>query len=397
MGSTIGPAGVLESAHKVRMEVLNVNEQPRRHWRRLSAPLGLLAAVGLVAAACGSAVTGSAGALAGSLGGGTTGGNAASSPAINAASPGVTVAPGSGSSASINADTLQAEMVAVIKQITPSVVQIETSSGLGSGVVYDSSGDIITNAHVVGTSTTFKVTMSNGKVYDGTLVGSYTPDDIAVIKVNAAGLTPATFGDSSKLEVGDFVLAVGNPLGFQSSVTEGIVSALNRTVPEPNGSTLPNVIQTSAAINPGNSGGALVDLNGQVVGIPTLAAADPQLGGSAPGIGFAIASNRAVTVANQLIASGKVTASGRAYLGVSIQDQPAGAVVVQLVAGGPAAKAGVQVGDVIESIAGQSTPDTTTVGTVMAGLAPGQVVQVVVQHQSGVKATLSVTLGQLPG
>jgi putative serine protease PepD len=378
------------------LEVLNVNEQPRRHWRRLSAPLGLLAAVALVAGACGSAVTGSAGALAGSIGGGTTGGNA-SSPAANAPSPALTVAPGSGGSASTNANALQAEMVAVIKQVTPSVVQIETSSGLGSGIVYDSAGHIITNAHVVGTSTTFKVTMSNGKVYDGTLVGSYTADDIAVIKISATGLTPATFADSSKLDVGDFVLAVGNPLGFQSSVTEGIVSALNRTVPEPNGATLPDVIQTSAAINPGNSGGALVDLNGQVVGIPTLAAADPQMGGSAPGIGFAIASNRAVLVANQLIASGKVTASGRAYLGVSIQDQPAGAVVMQLVAGGPAAKAGVQVGDVIQSIAGQATPDTTTVGTVMAGLTPGQTVKVVVQHSNGTTATLTVTLGQLPG
>jgi putative serine protease PepD len=376
------------------MEVLIVNEQPRHRWRRLSAPLGLLAAVALAAAACGSAVGGSSGSLAANLGVGTTGG-AASTPA---AAVTVAPAPSASSNVSSNANALQDEMVAVIKQVTPSVVQIETSSGLGSGIVYDSAGHIITNAHVVGTATTFKVTMSGGKVYDGTLVGSYTPDDIAVIKVNATGLTPAVFGDSSKLEVGDFVLAVGNPLGFQSSVTEGIVSALNRTVSEPNGATLPNVVQTSAAINPGNSGGALVDLNGQVVGIPTLAATDPQLGGgSAPGIGFAIASNRAVVVADQLIATGKVTASGRAYLGVSIRDEAAGAVVVQLVSGGPAATAGVQVGDVIQSIAGQVTPDTSTVGTVMAGLAPGQTVPVVVQHQNGTTATVNVTLGQLPG
>jgi S1-C subfamily serine protease len=154
-------------------------------------------------------------------------------------------------------------MVAIIKQLTPSVVVIETDSGLGSGVIYDATGDIVTNAHVVGTAKSFKVTLSNGKSYTGSLVGSYTADDIAVVRITAPGLAPAVFGDSSQLSVGDFVLAMGNPLGLQSSVTEGIVSALGRQVSEPSGNTLPDVIQTSAAINPGNSGGALVDLLGR--------------------------------------------------------------------------------------------------------------------------------------
>jgi S1-C subfamily serine protease len=287
-------------------------------------------------------------------------------------------------------------MVAVIKQVTPSVVVIETDSGLGSGIVYDNKGDIVTNAHVVGTSTTFKVTLSNGQSYDGTLVGSYQPDDIAVVHVTAPGLTPATFGDSSQLAVGDFVLAMGNPLGLQSSVTEGIVSAVGRQVSEPAGNALPDAIQTSAAINPGNSGGALVDLNGQVVGIPTLEATDPQVGGAAAGIGFAISSNRAKLIADQLIASGKVTNSGRAYMGVQLRDGTAGATIVAVTAGGPAQLAGLEVGDIVLSVDGTTIPDTQTLIETIAKHHPGDVVKVQVQHQGGAKATISVTLGQLP-
>jgi putative serine protease PepD len=296
-----------------------------------------------------------------------------------------------------DAFTVQAQMVDVIKKVNPAVVLIETSAGLGSGVIYDNKGDIVTNAHVVGTSTTFKVTLSNGKSYTGTLVGSYTPDDIAVVKISATSITPAVFGDSSKLQVGDVVLAMGNPLGLQSSVTEGIVSALSRQVSEPSGNTLPDVIQTSAAINPGNSGGALVDLQGEVVGIPTLAATDPQLGGSAPGIGFAISSNRARVIADQLIATGHVTNSGRAYLGVSITDSAQGVLVAQITAGGPAAKAGIVAGDLILSVGGQATPDTSTLLQIVSTLHPGDTTQVQVQTSSGTKSTLALTLGQLPG
>jgi S1-C subfamily serine protease len=288
-------------------------------------------------------------------------------------------------------------MVAVIKQVTPAVVQIETNQGLGSGIIYDSKGDIVTNAHVVGNSTRFTVTLSNGHSYPGTLVGSYVPDDIAVLRINAAGLTPAVFGDSSLLSVGDFVLALGNPLGLQSSVTEGIVSALGRQVSEPNGNALPDVIQTSAAINPGNSGGALVDLQGQVVGIPTLAATDPQFGGSAPGIGFAISSNRAKKIADQLIAGGKVTDSGRAYLGVSLSDASSGALIVSVVPGDPAATAGIVAGDVVVAVDGTPIPDSVALVNDMATHHPGDVVKLKVQHQNGTTTTISVTLGQLPG
>jgi S1-C subfamily serine protease len=195
-----------------------------------------------------------------------------------------------------------------VSRVSPSVVVVETTKGLGSGVVFNANGDIVTNNHVVAGSTKFTVTLSDGQKLPGTLVGAYPAGDLAVVHVTGANLQPATFGDSSKLAVGDIVLALGSPLGLQSSVTQGIVSALGRSIPESASVTLPNVIQTSAEINPGNSGGALVDLAGDVVGIPTLTALDPQLGDTAaPGIGFAIPSNVVVDVAGQLIANGHVT------------------------------------------------------------------------------------------
>jgi putative serine protease PepD len=204
--------------------------------------------------------------------------------------------------------SLQGAFTEAIKEVLPSVVEIRTRSGLGSGVVFDSSGDIVTNAHVVGQATSMQVIGSfSAEPVPATLVGVYRPDDLAVIRVSdASGLRPAVFGNSADLAAGDIVLAIGNPLGLDSSVTEGIVSAVGRTVSEPAsegsaGATLPDTIQTSAAINPGNSGGALATLDGTVVGIPTLAAVR-QAGGAAPGIGFAISSNIAVDVARQLVA-----------------------------------------------------------------------------------------------
>jgi S1-C subfamily serine protease len=364
-----------------------------RLGRRLAAPIASLIFVAVLVAGCGSAaatqsMTTTTAALATSAA--DKAGNVTAALPVATSAPATTLAAPAAAALS-----LQDQMVAVIKQVTPAVVEIQTASGLGSGIVYDASGDIVTNYHVVGTDTTFSVTLSNGKTYTGTLVGSYKPDDIAVIKISAAGLSPATFGDSSKLAVGDFVLAMGNPLGLQSSVTEGIVSALGRQVTEPTGNALPDTIQTSAAINPGNSGGALVDLNGQVVGIPTLEATDSQSGGSAAGIGFAISSNRAKLIADQLIASGKVIASGRAYLGIQVSDGTTGPLITAIATGSPAAGTGLQVGDVVLSIDSTLTPDAQTLVDTVASYKPGDVVQVKVTHQSGGTATYSVTLGQL--
>src|SRR5919201_151499 len=186
---------------------------------------------------------------------------------------------------------LQSALVRIVKAVSPSVVQIEDRAGLGSGVVFDAKGDIVTNNHVVAGAKSFTVTTSTGKRYPAKLVGAFPPDDLAVIRISGANLPPAVFADSSKLEVGDIAIAIGNPLGLRSSVTEGIVSAFRIAMPEGNATTLPSVIQTSAAINPGNSGGALVDIAGRVIGIPTLAAVDPEFGSTAAGIGFAIPSN----------------------------------------------------------------------------------------------------------
>jgi S1-C subfamily serine protease len=369
--------------------------------RRIATPIAFLVVVAMILAACGSAATGlKTRAPASPQATATVVAVTSPNPAANFPDllPGATSTPATSMMmAGSAAVALQDQMVAVIKQVTPAIVVIETDQGLGSGIIYNTKGDIITNAHVVVTATTFKVTLSNGHVYAGTLVGSYAPDDIAVIHINATGLTPASFGDSSQLAVGDFVLAMGNPLGLQSSVTEGIVSALGRQVSEPAGNALPDVIQTSAAINPGNSGGALVDLNGQVVGIPTLEASDPQIGGAAGGIGFAISSNRAKTIADQLIASGKVTNSGRAYMGVELRDGTNGPFILTVTAGGPAAKAGLVVGDMVLSVNGTLTPDGQTLIDLIAKYHPGDTIKIKVQHQDGTAATYSLTLAQLPG
>ena len=298
-----------------------------------------------------------------------------------------------------SAAALQQQFVQVVKDVGPSVVLIQTSEGLGSGIVFDVKGDVVTNNHVVDNASGFQVTLANGRQHRADLVGSFPADDLAVLHVDASGLRPATFANSSNLQVGDVALAIGNPLGLQSSVTEGIISALGRTVNEGDGAALPNVIQTSAAINPGNSGGALVDLQGQVIGIPTLAATDPQLGGSAaPGIGFAIPSDTVRDIATQLIDQGKVTSSHRAYLGVEVAATTRnGLLVTKVPAGGPTAGAGIRAGELITAVDGTATPDPATLADVLAALRPGRAVTVAVARPDGTRQTVRVTLGQYPG
>jgi putative serine protease PepD len=294
---------------------------------------------------------------------------------------------------------LQGAIVKVVQSVSPSVVQIQDQVGLGSGIVLDAAGYIVTNNHVVTGAKSLAVTTSDGSRYPAKLVGSFPSDDLAVVKISGAGLKAATFGDSSKLNVGDLAIAIGNPLGLQSSVTDGIVSAFRQDVSEgSNGVTLPSVIQTSAAINPGNSGGALVDIQGRVIGIPTLAATDPQLGGSAPGIGFAIPGNLAKDIAGQIVTHGRAVSYQRAYLGTHVGETSGNGLYVGSVsADGPAANAGIEAGDMIVSVDGEGTSTISALSSVLADLKPGQHVSVVVERQDGRRTTLQVTLGTYPG
>jgi S1-C subfamily serine protease len=285
----------------------------------------------------------------------------------------------------------------VVDVAAPSVVQVRSSRGLGSGIVYDNSGHIVTNAHVVAGSTRFQVTAADGSTHPATLRGVFPQGDLAVIDVGGTTLQPARFADSSKVRTGEYALAIGNPLGLRSSVTQGIVSATSRTVSEGGGVALPSVIQTSAAINPGNSGGALVDASGAVIGVPTLAALDPELGGSAaPGIGFAISSNTVRSIAPQLIEHGRVLASGRAWLGVDLRTMDAGgALIADVVPNGPAAQAGIKAGEQLVSVAGSPATTTDDIALALAQQKPGATIPVQVRDGQGTH-TVNVKLGQTP-
>jgi S1-C subfamily serine protease len=280
------------------------------------------------------------------------------------------------------------------------VVQIQTDGGLGSGVIFDVTGNIVTNAHVVSGASRLVVTLADGRRFDARLVGAYIPDDLAVVDIGTGhGVTPARFADSSKLAVGEIVLAEGNPLGLQSSVTDGIISALGRNVSEGQGVVLPSAIQTSAPINPGNSGGALIDVDGRVVGIPTLTAASPQTGGAASGIGFAIPSNTVTDIAGQIIRYGRVVNSHRAAIGASIASsstQP-GALIVVVQPGGPASNAGLTAGDLIEKIDGAPIADPGALGEALAAHRPGDKITLTILRPDGTTPSTTLTLGQLPG
>ncbi|MFF8605081.1 S1C family serine protease [Streptomyces sp. NPDC015346] len=311
--------------------------------------------------------------------------------------------------APLAANELQDDYQAVIRDVLPSVVQIEAGESLGSGVVYDDRGHIVTNAHVVGRQEAFRVTTATGQqALAAKLVAAYPEQDLAVIRLDAPpdGLKPARFGDSAKVDMGQIVLAMGSPLGLSGSVTQGIVSATGRTVSEPRtgggtGATLGNMVQTSAPINPGNSGGALVNLDSEVIGIPTLAATNPELGGgSAPGIGFAIPASMVRTVADQIIRHGRVTDSGRAALdivGRTVLDEnyePAGVAVVEAQPDGAAARAGLRPGDVITRLADTPVTTITSLAEALASRAPGDRVTVVYER-GGREARTDVTLGEM--
>ncbi len=305
-----------------------------------------------------------------------------------------------------SASQLQNLYEAVVRDVLPSVVQISAGSSTGSGVVYDRKGDIVTNAHVVGDAKTVQVREAVGNTaLTADVVGTFGPDDLAVVRVtkDASSLKPATFANSNNTQIGEIVLAMGNPLGLTDSVTQGIISATGRTVgaPEPGGQALITAaIQTSAAINPGNSGGALVNLESEVVGVPTLAARLPDQGGAAPGIGFAIPSATVKNIAGQLIKYGKVTNSDRATLDITAQTaanregQPAGVAVLAVTNGGSASKAGIRAGDVIVGINDLATPSLQDLESALTQFKPGQ--KVTVRYtRNGASKNTTAKLGSL--
>lgn len=332
-------------------------------------------------------------------------------PASSSKQPTSSSATGSNSTRANNVPTTPAELLAekAIKTAEPSIVKIQTNSGLGSGVIYTSSGYIVTNYHVVSGANSVTVTLATGKKAPAKTVATDSVDDIAVIKVPATGLPAATFGDSGALQVGQTVLAIGNPLGISHTVTEGIVSDLNRTVKESQtGAIVRHAIQTSAPINPGNSGGALINLGGQVVGIPSLTAIDPEFNAPASGIGFAIPSNLVTYLAQQVIKHGKIVHTGRAAIGAYIESvNPTvaaqfglpvshGVLIARVVPGKAAARAGLTKGDVIVGFDGHAITSQTDLVNRLLAHKPGDRVSVTAVTPTGKHRTFHLTLSELP-
>ncbi len=271
-------------------------------------------------------------------------------------------------------------------------------SGAGSGIVVSADGYILTNSHVVNGADVIKITMADGTEYDGTLVGEDEINDMAVIKVDAKNLTPAIFGDSAKLEVGELAVAIGNPLGeVNGSVTAGIISATEREI-DIDGQKM-NLLLTDAAINPGNSGGALINSFGEVIGIVNAKAAAVTV----EGMGYAIPINNVKTLVEDIINNGgsATKASNGMMLGVRIRNVgkelsaqygiPEGVYVISVDPFSPAEKAGMQGGDTIVSLAGQKIADDKQLNEVKAGLEPG-IPQEIIVLRDGKEVKLSVTL-----
>ena len=401
-----GAGGATPPVHPVQPQ----DAQPPKKKKKFNGKRVARSAVALVLAAA----MGFAGGFVGSKFGGS------GKVVIQQVAPSSTADSASGSDSSITAasssgSSLTTEQVADL--VSPSVVVITTEqvvysqwswygqnqveSGAGSGVIISSDGYILTCAHVVDGASTITVTIGD-KDYTATLVGEDTTSDIAVIKIDADGLTPATVGNSDSLKVGQSVMAVGNPLGeLGGTVTGGMISALNRSVTIQGSSSVNtmSLIQMDASVSPGNSGGGLFNMNGELVGIVNAKSSSSD----AEGLGFAIPINDAIKVAQELLENGYVT--GRPYLGITylaVTDAQTasqlgvnayGVYVVEVVKGGPAEKAGLQAGDRIVSVDGTEIASKDDLGTLMQKHAAGDTLSITIARE-GQMQTVNVTLGE---
>jgi putative serine protease PepD len=268
-----------------------------------------------------------------------------------------------------------------------------SSSAEGSGIVLDKNGDIVTNQHVVSGASQIQVKFADGTSASAKLVGGDASSDIAVIRVSgvdASKLQPLTLADSSKVAAGDSVMAIGSPYGLAQSLTTGVVSATGRDIAAPNRYTIGGAIQTDAPINHGNSGGPLLDAQGNVIGVNSQIESNT---GENTGVGFAIPSNTVKSVAEQIISGGKVS---HPFLGLQLSDGASGATVTAATAGGAAAKAGVQAGDVVTAIDGQRVTSSAALVSVVQTHRVGDRVTLTVQR-SGATHSVVVTLANHPG
>jgi len=313
----------------------------------------------------------------------------------------------------------------IYRSVGPGVVDITTSStqntggvfgfgqsqqteGEGAGVVFDKKGDILTDEHVVSGASKITVTFSDQTKAPATVVGSDTGADMAVIRVQnvpQSELHPLTMGDSSAVQVGDSVIAIGSPFGLPNTVTAGIVSAVGRTINSPNQFTIPNAIQTDAPINPGNSGGPLLNAAGQVIGLNDQIETNNTNGqgeGSSSGVGFATPSNSDARIAREIIATGQ---AHNAYVGVLLDPTVTGGAAISKSAnsngaqpvqqGTPAAKAGLQAGDLITAVNGTPVNSVNQFVATIANYAPGNTVTLTV-NRGGQTKTIKLTLGSQP-
>jgi putative serine protease PepD len=317
-------------------------------------------------------------------------------------------APVAASSANNVAATSTLTLQQIAKQSTKSVVEVDAAStgsqspypygggggsggaesATGTGFVYDGDGHIVTNEHVIDGASSVSVKLSDGSTWKATVVGSDTSSDLAVLKISAPAskLTPLPLADSSAVQVGDGVVAIGNPFGLDGTVTSGIISAVDREIAAPDETPIEGAIQTDAAINHGNSGGPLLNLEGKVIGV--TAQIQSESGGN-DGVGFAIPSNTVRSIADQLIATGKAQ---HALLGVNVKTALNGVAIASVESGSGADAAGLKVGDVITGVDGASVTTAERLRAVIAAHAPGDKLSLALLR-GGKTQTVTVTLG----